>query len=276
MPIFFYIILDECNPESEIHISKKIDTLLFSNSRSQSLSENDDNNETRNDVIIENIEFIKTNEEDEEEVNGPSFPDTQIKIEHDTGKVTVTNDSKLRERYISEAAEEMENVIFLGDDKPYIIQPLPARKKQQPNPSKSKQNKQQKVKHHTSQQSQNEEKEVSSQAKRGQKGKIRKIKEKYKDQDEEERKLRMDILKSSGESKQQKKKRAAEIEVAAKKAAGKKFEPKVKDIDADDVEEPAAADVEMLDSLTGIPHEEDELLFAVPVIAPYQTLQNYK
>lgn len=31
-------------------------------------------------------------------------------------------------------------------------------------------------------------------AKRGQKGKLKKIKEKYKDQDEEERKLRMEIL----------------------------------------------------------------------------------
>lgn len=170
--------------------------------------------------------------------------------------------------------DESENVFFLGDDKPYIVQPRPARKKQQPNPSKSKQKgkTQQNVEFHKEER----EKENPSQSKRGQKGKMRKIKEKYKDQDEEERKLRMEILKSGGESKVQKKKRVAEMEVAAKKAAGKKFEPRVKDVDADEAEEPATADVEMLDSLTGIPHEEDELLFAVPVIAPYQTLHNYK
>jgi hypothetical protein len=32
----------------------------------------------------------------------------------------------------------------------------------------------------------------------------------------------------------------------------------------------------MLDSLTGLPLPEDELLFAVPVCAPYTTLLNYK
>jgi hypothetical protein len=37
-----------------------------------------------------------------------------------------------------------------------------------------------------------------------------------------------------------------------------------------------AADVDMLDSLTGIPVPEDELLFAIPVVAPYNTLHNYK
>jgi len=37
-----------------------------------------------------------------------------------------------------------------------------------------------------------------------------------------------------------------------------------------------AADVDMLDSLTGIPVTEDELLFAIPVVAPYNTLHNSK
>lgn len=35
-------------------------------------------------------------------------------------------------------------------------------------------------------------------------------------------------------------------------------------------------EVDMLDQLTGKPFSEDELLFAVPVVAPYNTLQNYK
>ena len=32
----------------------------------------------------------------------------------------------------------------------------------------------------------------------------------------------------------------------------------------------------MLDALTGCPVTEDELLYAIPVCAPYNALQNYK
>ncbi len=45
------------------------------------------------------------------------------------------------------------------------------------------------------------------------------------------------------------------------------------------IEEERAAvndETDMLESLTGIPHPEDEILFAVPVCAPYATLLNYK
>ena len=35
-------------------------------------------------------------------------------------------------------------------------------------------------------------------------------------------------------------------------------------------------DVDMLQSLTGQPLPEDELLFAIPVIAPYNSIVNYK
>lgn len=44
----------------------------------------------------------------------------------------------------------------------------------------------------------------------------------------------------------------------------------------DDEVAPVNDDLEMLESLTGIPMDEDELLFAIPVVAPYQTLHNYK
>lgn len=36
------------------------------------------------------------------------------------------------------------------------------------------------------------------------------------------------------------------------------------------------SEIQMLDSLTGIPYADDELLFAVPVVAPYSALTNYK
>ena len=45
------------------------------------------------------------------------------------------------------------------------------------------------------------------------------------------------------------------------------------------VEEERAAvndETDMLESLTGLPVPEDEILFAVPVCAPYATLLNYK
>lgn len=44
----------------------------------------------------------------------------------------------------------------------------------------------------------------------------------------------------------------------------------------DEDEAVVQADVDMIDALTGNPLPEDELLFAVPVVAPYNTLSNYK
>lgn len=35
-------------------------------------------------------------------------------------------------------------------------------------------------------------------------------------------------------------------------------------------------EIDMLDQLTGKPVTEDELLFAIPVVAPYNTVLNYK
>lgn len=46
--------------------------------------------------------------------------------------------------------------------------------------------------------------------------------------------------------------------------------------DEQDADGGVLADVNMLDSLTGQPLPEDELLFAVPVVAPYNALVNYK
>lgn len=86
----------------------------------------------------------------------------------------------------------------------------------------------------------------------------------------------MEILKSSGMGQDAKKTRKGKIETN-QKAQGRKPQPRLKPLEEDIQDDaPASADVDMLDSLTGCPHEEDELLFAVPVIAPYQTLHSYK
>lgn len=123
-----------------------------------------------------------------------------------------------------------------------------------------------------------------SQTKRGQKSKLKKIKEKYKDQDEEERKLRMEILQSSGSAKDTKKgKKAKEIQLKNQRKNESKppkvFVPKESNLEpagGDDDDTTVQVDVDMIDALTGLPNEDDELLFAVPVIAPYNTLANYK
>ncbi|XP_054651949.1 ribosome quality control complex subunit NEMF-like [Dunckerocampus dactyliophorus] len=144
--------------------------------------------------------------------------------------------------------------------------------------------------------------------KRGQKNKLKKIKEKYKDQDEEDRELMMQLLGSAGSAKEEKDKgkkgkkgkakeepvrkpvpqkpppKPRQEEVAAKRpqqtagedeeAAPAEQEDKEDDVDPDN---PGAEEAEnLLTSLTGLPHLEDLLMFAVPVCAPYSALSNFK
>ncbi|XP_029982282.1 ribosome quality control complex subunit NEMF [Sphaeramia orbicularis] len=152
--------------------------------------------------------------------------------------------------------------------------------------------------------------------KRGQKNKLKKIKEKYKDQDEEDRELMMQLLGSAGSNKEEKEKgkkgkkgkdepvrkpatqkqpqKPRNVNAAAKKTEqtgggggedeeekqpgqeGASAEQEDKEEDADQ-DNPGAEEAEtLLSSLTGQPHPEDVLLFAVPVCAPYTALSNYK
>ncbi|XP_063803618.1 ribosome quality control complex subunit NEMF isoform X2 [Pseudophryne corroboree] len=143
--------------------------------------------------------------------------------------------------------------------------------------------------------------------KRGQKSKIKKMKEKYKDQDDEDRELIMQLLGSAGSSKEEKvkkgKKGKTKEETAKKqpqkgkggsgpmKKDGSGFtevfitqdlqditlEEQQDDKDDADQEAPGSEEAEnLLDSLTGQPDPEDVLLFSVPVCAPYTAMTNYK
>uniref|UniRef100_A0A182NR80 NFACT RNA-binding domain-containing protein n=1 Tax=Anopheles dirus TaxID=7168 RepID=A0A182NR80_9DIPT len=222
----------------------------------------------------------EADEDEDEDGDLPQFPDTHVKVEHDTGKVSVQADPILR-RLTSDP--DPESVIFLGDDKPYIIQPSAPRKKQI---SKSKQKandkkeKEQKAKDKQNASAKEDQQKQQGQLKRGQRAKMRKIKEKYKDQDDDERKLIMDILKSAGNRKQDEE--AKEDEDQRQDGQGKggdrKRAPRQKPGEFEELgdDTPAAADLDMLDTLTGQPVEDDELLFAIPVVAPYQSLHNYK
>ncbi|CAJ0750169.1 14311_t:CDS:10 [Entrophospora sp. SA101] len=102
----------------------------------------------------------------------------------------------------------------------------------------------------------------SVQLPRGKKGKLKKLKEKYADQDEEERLLRMELL-GEIENKEQ---IAENGNLVGNKDDGED--------DADEIKNREST--ENLDKLTGSPLPDDILLFAIPVCAPYIALQKYK
>ncbi|XP_030418670.1 nuclear export mediator factor NEMF isoform X1 [Gopherus evgoodei] len=144
--------------------------------------------------------------------------------------------------------------------------------------------------------------------KRGQKSKMKKMKEKYKDQDEEDRELIMKLLGSAGSSKEEKVKKGKKGKIKEESVKKQTQKPKSgHQVDAghkethppvevlthelqdmaleDQQEEKEEQDQDqqeneegekLLNSLTGQPHLEDILLFAIPICAPYTTMTNYK
>ena len=137
-----------------------------------------------------------------------------------------------------------------------------------------------------------EEKDRNEGSGKRRKAKVKKMKEKYKDQDDEERALRMAILGSAGEAKEKKKKGGAlEQQISKKKKAAMAAAQARKNAEVVRNDEEIAEEEEdwfgealkridqeeqMLTSLTGLPTSEDEILFAVPVVAPYNAMSNYK
>ncbi|EDX14359.1 GD21177 [Drosophila simulans] len=211
-----------------------------------------------------------------------AFPNTEVKIEHDTGRITVRSDSvnpEIEETKESEVV--LDKILKKADvEETTIILAAPSRKKQV-SAKKTKEDKarakQEAAKQEVAPVS--TEPKNPSQVKRGQKGKLKKMKQKYKDQDDEEREIRMMILKSSGKEKPQ----ASADKVVETSESTKEYVKPEKSaapknpVELDDADEvPVGGDVDVLNSLTGQPHEGDELLFAIPVVAPYQALQNYK
>lgn len=225
----------------------------------------DENNDGENND--EEIAEVEQNSDEDKSDQEGLFPDTHIKIDHKTA----TNPAiPTLEKLISVTKEKAD------DDQAYIIHAAPQKIKL--NKQKKLERDARKGKKPQVEPIDDEDVPKSNQPKRGQKSKLKKIKEKYKDQDEEEKRIRMDILKSAGNKA---KKPAAKPEDKEKEAPkpGKPIHVKQAQEDVgDEVDDavPAGADVDMLDSLTGCPVEEDEILFAVPVIAPYQALQQFK
>jgi len=94
---------------------------------------------------------------------------------------------------IQSQKDTKENVVYLGDDKPVIINASTVEKlvktKQKAHPKESTE----KIEKNDNNEGDNKKGEQPV-LKRGQKGKLKKIKEKYKDQDEEDRRLSMLVL----------------------------------------------------------------------------------
>eukprot|EP00099_Drosophila_melanogaster_P003811 NP_001163721.1 caliban, isoform B [Drosophila melanogaster] len=211
-----------------------------------------------------------------------AFPNTEVKIEHDTGRIIVRSDSVNPEIEETKESEVVLDKILkkTDDEETTIILAGPSRKKQV-SAKKTKEDKARAKQEAAKQEVPpvSSEPKNPSQVKRGQKGKLKKMKQKYKDQDDEEREIRMMILKSSGKEKPQ----ASADKVVEKSESTKEYVKPEKSaapknpVELDDADEvPVGGDVDVLNSLTGQPHEGDELLFAIPVVAPYQALQNYK
>lgn len=221
---------------------------LESEQNSEKINQDEEVEENESQVLHDASESVE-DVDDEDDVS--EFPDTSVKIEldrQDSVKISVKTEDE--------------------DLKPVDVKTNNSGQKKQTDKKPKQQNKRppEKVV------------EKKSENVRGKKGKLKKIKDKYKDQDEEEKQLRMELLQGQGKgNKAKNKKNSKEVESKPNKPHEKKPGPKPRTENLDvDEEKVVNDDTDMLVSLTGIPHEEDELLFAVPVCAPYSTLSNYK
>ncbi|XP_034485739.1 nuclear export mediator factor NEMF homolog [Drosophila innubila] len=240
----------------------------------------DEPNVKQTEVTYAEIDLSELN--DANEVVSSGFPNTEVKVEHDTGRITVKSQLS-SENQESETLEHQQDIVK-NEEEIAIIEAGPSRKKTQVSKKRRDgKGRSDKTDIEKAQASLAEIEPINSnKLKRGQKGKLKKMKLKYKDQDEEERKIRMMILKSSGKDKL-----IANEEKDDEKSTTQKKVPNVDNKTGESVQKnqieidenddtPIGVDADLLDTLTGQPLEDDELLFAIPVVAPYQALQQYK
>ncbi|GAB6026032.1 hypothetical protein CHUAL_012242 [Chamberlinius hualienensis] len=236
-----------------------------------------------------------------------AFPDTVVELEPVQG-----NQFAIRHRTVSNEEKAENDVVYLGDNVPVQLKTkVPSQRdktSQRLNGSNDniKQNKIPIVPEKDNQT--NTEKTKSS--KRGQKFRQKKMQDKYKDQDEDDRALALDLLKPAGpvkESKHKKRKKDKEQpktrQVKPKQPFGKpttlpsthiygeseggdvldinqevpaKTEEADKDSDPEQERQLTQEDNMLLNSLTGLPLAEDILLYSIPMCAPYNCISNFK
>ncbi|GEQ67157.1 hypothetical protein JCM33374_g820 [Metschnikowia sp. JCM 33374] len=129
----------------------------------------------------------------------------------------------------------------------------------------------------------------STKSVRGKKGKMKKINEKYADQDEEERRLRMEALGTLKQVEDLERKKIEETErqaemernryAAAKRGAQREQKAEerelLKYLEGEEDEDEVTY-LEMLDSLIAKPGKTDQIATAVPVFAPWSALSKFK
>ncbi|XP_033356779.1 nuclear export mediator factor NEMF homolog isoform X1 [Bombus vosnesenskii] len=269
-------IIDDESEHTDSLIEEDREIELIGDSEEDEQSENKNNlnpiqEESKVDIIME--ENNVNQDVSDEENNLVQFPDTQIRIDVSGSKVKLHVDNNQS----TVMPQKDLDVIYLGDDKPVIINAV--------NMQKSSEIKQKLPLKKDNKEKIEIEPKKNDQVvlKRGQKGRLKKMKEKYKDQDEEDRKLSMQVLQSAGAAKENKRKNknkdpSGPKQQTKKKGMAKPVAPQnIQIVENIEEEDPGPGpEVDMLDQLTGKPVSEDELLFAVPVIAPYNTVLNYK
>ncbi|KAB0803533.1 hypothetical protein PPYR_00503 [Photinus pyralis] len=232
------------------------------------IDESDEDEKIAESDRIESVEEENRINQDssDSESSVSKFPDTHIKIEHSEGtKINII----------------AEPVHIKVDPNTQLEIEKPAKLNTKTQPKKSRPTKKTRDNEEIVEKEQNDENVKFAPIKRGQKSKLKKIKEKYKDQDDEERKLRMEILQSAGSGKDTKKGKKSKEAIPIKNTkiprVPKVTAPKSENVEEGDEEESGAqVEIDMINTLTGQPFVEDELLFAVPIIAPYNALNNYK
>ncbi|RWS17356.1 Nuclear export mediator factor Nemf-like protein [Dinothrombium tinctorium] len=297
---------------------------LIKQEKEESLS---DNNETKENEDVEIVIDEQIEDDSEEE-----FPDTRVRY------VSLNEDQETNEDN-AESIEDKAETEVIEKEAPIILHSKEPRVKKQQKKKKSDGSKGD---------SEKDNKSKNHPLKRGQKGKLKKLKEKYKDQDEEERLMRMAILgsipasdKAEGSKTKSKKEKVIDIaerikqlqlqeqkientcesseenkqmensedesekkEKSQERKPNKsldrqkkekqkqekqvKNEPKPNDgdyeiediVDEEEEEEEAGGKSNehkrVIETLTGQPTAEDNLLFTIPVCAPYTALQYYK
>lgn len=216
------------------------------------------------------------------------FPDTHIKIGSLSTQVSAESAIDKSSEVADAEKQEEGAIIHAAPQQMPRKNRVLQKAKGKHNDGKKKQQQQVQEKHQHRAENTQEKQKSGSALKRGQKSKLKKIKEKYKDQDEEEKLMRMEILKSAGNKKAEESKELENVEEVKTQrnfaSSEKKQQPErtpaetAADVEAADEDDALGDgnDTDLLNSLTGCPTEEDELLFALPVVAPYNALQSYK
>lgn len=273
---------DDSDQEEVDNDQEEVDNKSDKSSSSESEKECDETS-TKQDLSEDNSEDESSKGEEEQSEQNFDFPDTEIKL-----------------NVLSESASNAKGRETKACDSGIIFQEHRKRVKKQ-------------ISIDTKNVQVNHANERMNLQKRGHKGKMKKIKEKYKYQDEEERLLRMKILGSAGQNKEEKKcknkkqkhptpivkpsknpkdslhfiEKSEENTIIEVKDSGVSQNPlkeenikKIQENDASDDEidedDQILDEIKLLNSLTGCPCLEDILLFAVPVCGPYSSLLSYK